>query len=151
MTRSLILGNGNILVCIDNYGRVRDFYYPYVGQENHVNGKIHKTGIWVDGKFSWLDEGDWEINILYKKETLVSNIKAINKKLMVALDITECVHHNKNIFIREVKVNNLDNKKRRIKIFFSQHFHISEANIGDTVYYDPLLDSIIDYKGKRNF
>ena len=43
---------------MDSYNRVRDFYYPYVGQENHVSGNIHKTGVWVDGSFSWLDSGE---------------------------------------------------------------------------------------------
>jgi len=151
MTRSLILGNGNILVCIDSYGRVRDLYYPYVGQENHVNGNIHKTGIWVDGKFSWLDDGDWQIEIDYKKESLVSDIKAVNNKLMISLNITEAVHYNKNVFVRQVKINNEDNKKRKIKIFFHQHFAISEANLGDTVFYTPILNSLVNYKGRRYF
>jgi len=151
MTRALILGNGNILVCMDTYGRVRDFYYPYVGQENHVSGNIHRTGIFVDGEFSWTDSKDWKLDMQYKKETLVSNIKAVNEKLMLELNISEAVHYEKNIFIRNVEIKNKGDKKREIKIFFSQHFHISEANVGDTVYYNPEINSIINYKGKRYF
>ena len=32
MARSLVLGNGNSLACLDAYGQVRDFYFPYAGQ-----------------------------------------------------------------------------------------------------------------------
>ena len=67
MVRHFVLGNENILVGIDKDGHVRDFYYPYVGQENHVNGKFHKLGVWVDGKFSWFSSPKWEKTLSYKK------------------------------------------------------------------------------------
>lgn len=151
MARSLVLGNGNILVCLDNDNRIRDFYYPFVGQENHVSGHHHRTGVWVDGKFSWISDSDWKLEIKYKKDCLISSVKAINHSLQIELDINECVHFEKNILVRQVKVKNLSSQKREVRIFFNQHFHILEANIGDTVYYTPELNSIINYKGKRYF
>ena len=36
MARSMVLGNGNTMVCLDQFGQVRDFYFPYVGQDNHI-------------------------------------------------------------------------------------------------------------------
>ena len=151
MARSLVLGNGNILVCLDSLNRVRDFYYPYVGQENHVSGHHHRTGIWVDGMFSWIGEGEWVLDIKYKKDCLVSHVKAYNNKLQIELDIIECVHFEKNVLIKEIRVRNKSSKKREVRVFFNQHFHILEANIGDTVYYTPELNSLINYKGKRYF
>jgi len=151
MARSLVLGNGNILVCLDDNNRIRDFYYPYVGQENHVSGHHHRTGIWVDGKFSWIGDSSWELNLDYKKHSLVSEVKAVNKNLEVELTISDAVHYEKNILLKEVKIKNNSSRKRQIKIFFNQHFHILEANIGDTVYYTPELNSLINYKGKRYF
>ena len=29
MARSMVLGNGNIMVCLDKFGQVRDFYFPF--------------------------------------------------------------------------------------------------------------------------
>ena len=151
MTRYIALGNGNILVCIDKNYRIRDFFFPYVGQENHVSGKEHKIGVFVDGKFSWISKDNWNLSIKYEEDTLVTNTIAENNYLEIKLTINETVHPDKNILIRKVKVENLSEKKRKIKVFFSQSFHISEANIGDTVYYNPELKSIINYKGKRYF
>lgn len=151
MARKVILGNGNMLVCLDKNARIRDFYYPYVGQENHVSSNIHRTGVWVDGKFSWIDEKNWDLLIRYKKDSLVSEIIAYNPDLEVELTINETVHFEKNIFIRRANVENKSSNEREIRVFFSQNFHISEANIGDTVYYDPISESIINYKGKRYF
>ena len=151
MTRLIILGNGNMLVCLDKHNRIRDFYYPYVGQENHVSSNRHMTGVYVDSKFSWVSENDWEMSLKYRGQTLVSEVVAHNKDLEIELTINEAVHPEKNILLRNVKVKNLSNRDREIKIFFSQHFVISETNIGDTVYYDPLNESLINYKDRRYF
>ena len=151
MTRHVILGNGNMLVCTDKNALIRDFYYPYVGQENHVSGNVHRIGVWVDGAFSWLTQEDWEINIRYKKDSLVSDVKAINHKLGVELSMVEAVHFEKNVYLRNLKVKNNFDSKREIRVFFSQHFHISEDTIGASIFYDPKTNSIVNYKGKRYF
>ncbi len=100
MTRHLVLGNGNMLVCTDRNALIRDFYYPYVGQENHVSGNIHRIGVWIDGVFSWMTREDWDIEIKYQKESLVSDVRAISDKLGVELVMNECVHFEKNIYLR---------------------------------------------------
>ncbi|MFH1238468.1 MAG: glycoside hydrolase family 15 protein [archaeon] len=140
-----------MLVCLDKDARIRDFYYPHVGQENHVSGNVHRMGVWIDGSFSWISAEDWELSIKYKKDTLVSNIIAHNDKLKIKLTINEAVHPEKNIFLRKVQIESESEKKREVRIFFGQHFNISETNIGDTVYYNPILESIVHYKGKRYF
>jgi GH15 family glucan-1,4-alpha-glucosidase len=66
MARALTLGNGTMLVCLDEHGFVRDFYFPYVGLENQVAGNKHRIGIWVNDRFSWIDDGSWKISIGYK-------------------------------------------------------------------------------------
>lgn len=151
MTRHIALGNGNLLVSIDKNYRIRDFFYPYVGQENHVSSKHHLIGVWIDGKISWISKKEWDLDISYKQDTLVTDVIAINENLKIKLNINETIHPEKNILLRKINVHNLDDKKRTIKVFFAQTFQISEANVGDTVYYDPELKSIVDYKGKRYF
>ena len=49
MPKSATLGNGNLLICLDKLGRVKDFYFHYAGLENHVGeNMVHKIGVWVD-------------------------------------------------------------------------------------------------------
>lgn len=55
MPRSLVLGNGRLLVAYDSCMRIRDFYYPHAGLENHAGGKF-RTGVWCMDGFSWLDD-----------------------------------------------------------------------------------------------
>ncbi len=151
MPKEIVLGNGNLSLCMDKHGYIRDLYYPYVGQENHVRGHRNRVGIWVNGRISWLEEPSWEIRLDYKRDTLVTDIRALNRELAVEVIMNDAVHHEENIFIRRVVIKNLDSRERDIRVFFNQHFDISEANIGNTAYYQPFEKAIICYKGMRYF
>jgi GH15 family glucan-1,4-alpha-glucosidase len=53
MPRDIPVGNGNLLVCFDQEYRIRDLYFPHVGQENHLSGQFCRFGVWAGGRFSW--------------------------------------------------------------------------------------------------
>lgn len=152
MPKAIVLGNGNMLVGEDNFGQVRDFYYPNVGLENQLGGGyIHRIGVISDKDFSWLDSGEWEIKIKYVKESLVGLIDAFNHKLNLKLEFKDIVYNETDIFIREVSVFNLSDQSKQVKIFFHQEFEIYGAHGGDTAFYDPRNNTVVHYKGRRNF
>ncbi len=151
MARYFALGNGSLLVCVDKDAQIRDFYFPHVGQENHVNKNKHKFGIWVDSEFFWFDSDLWEKKLTYKKDSLVGVVQASNERLKLELEINDTVHHKENIYLRKIVVKNPTNKEREVKLFLHQIFQITGNTIGNTVYYNPLLKSIVFYKGKRYF
>lgn len=150
MPRSLVLGNGNILVCIDKFGQLRDFYFHYVGLENQMyKGCVARIGVWIDNQFSSVTDSDWQILVDYKYETLVGNIVAVNHKLELELQFSDCVYNEKNIFLREVVVRNKAARERNIKVFLNHQFHLLENKVGDTGYFDPQDHTIVHYKGRR--
>ncbi len=152
MSRYASLGNGKLLINLDGYGQVKDLYFHYAGLENHVSEHlVHKIGIWVDGKFSWLDDGAWTINIESDKETMATFIVCINSPLGIELNFSDVVYNEKNIFIREVVIKNNLKEKRMVKIFFNQQYNISQTTLGNTAFYDPESNSVIHYKGRRVF
>lgn len=151
MSKPLVLGNGEILVCLNRWGQVQDFYFPYIGQENQVGDvNDHRIGVMADGVFSWVDDS-WEIAVNYQKETLVSNIVAQNNALGIELVFADTVHNETDIFLRNVTVKNLRDYPRAVKIFFGQHFQIYATPKRDTAYYDPKREVIIHYEGRRVF
>jgi len=152
MPRTLTLGNGNILVALDKYAQVRDFYFPHVGLENHVGGNFtHRIGVWVDGKLSWTSDKDWSLHIECEEEALSGKTFAENTNLGVELNLSDTVYNEKNIFLRKVTVRNTGNAGREFKIFFGQEFELYESHSRDTAYFDPLTHSIIHYRGSRVF
>jgi len=152
LLKALTLGNGNILINFDVYGQVRDFYFPYVGLENHVGGHhSHKVGLYVDNTLTWLDDGSWQVNIDCDSETFSGKFTAVNEKLGVELKFTDAVYNEKNIFIRRIIVVNTANAQRNIKLFFYQQFELYESRTAHTAYYDPTHKSVIHYRNKRAF
>jgi oligosaccharide amylase len=152
MSRSLVLGNGNILLCFDKFGQIRDFYFPYAGLENHIgSGNVHKIGIWVDSTFSWITDPGWQVSTNYQNETMASNIVASNETLGVELSFLDIVYNEKNILLRNLKVTNKSSSARVIKVFFNQQFQISETSHADTAYFNPDVEAVVHYKGRRVF
>ncbi len=152
MSKSLVLGNGSMLICYDDRAQVRDLYYPYVGIENHVGrGTIHRLGVFADGKMFWFTDSSWKIKIDYVKETLAAEIHARNEIAGVELVFVDAVYNEKNVFIRRVEIKNLRDDAREIVLFFNQEFQIAETNYAATAYYDPKLKAVIHYRGRRVF
>lgn len=54
MPRDIPVGNRKLLVCFDQNYQIRDFYFPHVGQEDHVGGRVLYSGLWTEDRFSWL-------------------------------------------------------------------------------------------------
>lgn len=148
----MVLGNGNTLVCLDKFGQVRDFYFPYVGQENHIgSNQEHKMGIFVDGKMHWTQNGEWNIDIKFEKNSMVSKMTALNNAAKISIETTDLVYNEKNIFLRKIVLKNNDSRPRNIKIFLNQQFKIGDTNHADTAYFSSTIESVIHYKGRRVF
>ena len=151
MPRDLPLGNGDFLVTFDSTYTLRDLYYPNVGLENHTTGDACRFGVWVDGKFSWISEQGWERRIDYEHETLVGDTHLRHAGLKVSLHCRDAVDFDRNIYFKEVTVEDELGAERDVRIF--QHFdaHLFGNDVGDSAYYDPRSQAIVHYKGRRYF
>ncbi|MGO0123557.1 glycoside hydrolase family 15 protein [Desulfothermobacter acidiphilus] len=151
MPRPLVIGNGKITVTFDCNLEMRDFFYPYVGQWNHLQGNRNRLGVWTEGKFSWVSQPVWEKCLSYKEDALVTDCRAFNAELEVSLLINDAVHRRENIYLKRVVVQNLSNREREIRLFFGQDFSVDENEVGDTVFFDPFRHVLCHYKRNRYF
>ncbi len=155
MARAITLGNGNILVGLDYRGQVRDLYYPFVGQTNHVSGAsgsfVHRLGIFKEGTMSWLDEPDWSVDLGDASDSVLGHMTATNHKLAVTLVTTDAVHNEHNVFLRHLLLHNDGDKTTTLTLYYAQQFRIAESRRGDTAFYDPRVGAIVHYKDKDTF
>jgi GH15 family glucan-1,4-alpha-glucosidase len=153
MARPIVLSNGTMHVGINYFGEVHDFYYPYVGLENHsmANHLRHRVGVWVEGHFSWLDDGKWTVESDYYDNTLIGLTRATNKDLGITLELQDAVDAHEHAFIRNIHVINEFNREREVRLFLHQMFLIYNSLDGDTVQYLPGELGILHYKGRRAF
>ena len=150
MPRDIPLGNGRLLVCFDALYRIRDLYFPHVGQENHVGGDALRFGFWVEGHFSWVEE-EWKRELGYDRDTLVSRVSLYHEGLGVLSVCRDVVDFHENVYVREITVKNMVPKAREIRLFFVQSFNISGNNVGDTAAFDPKTGGMVHYKDNRYF
>lgn len=153
MSRPVVLSNGSLLVGLNAYGLVHDFYYPHVGQENHCAAKSlrHRIGVWVDGRLSWLDDGSWDTRVTYHDNVLLSRITALNAEMNIAIEFDDFVDSSLSAFMRNVHVINHADIEREVKLYFHQVFVISDSYASDTVQYLPEESAVLHYKGNRSF
>jgi GH15 family glucan-1,4-alpha-glucosidase len=150
MPRDIPVSNGRLLVCFDQDYRLRDLYFPHVGQENHVGGKYCRLGVWVAGKFSWVGE-DWQRELAYEPDTMVTKVNLLHPALGILLVCRDAVDFHEDVLVREIIVENLEGSPREVRLFLSLDLGISGNELGDTAGYDPKTGAVIHYKGARYF
>lgn len=151
MARDIPVSNGRMLVDFDPSYNLRDIFFPSIGQENHTGGTLCRTGIWVDGQFSWLNNPEWEKSLRYKPESLVTEVVLSRQNLGIKITFNDAVDFDRNLFLRRATVANLAAAERQVRLYFHYDFHLYGLGLGDTVYYDPESGAIVAYKGRRYF
>jgi len=148
MPRDIPVGNGYLLVNFDRDYQIRDIYYPHVGKENQAGREPCRFGVWADGQFSWMG-AEWKKTLNYRDDTIVTDVIARNDHLGIELFCSDCVDHLETIFIRQIRVKNLRDSHRDVRLFFHHDLNMYENSTRDTVSYDPSTRSMIHYKDKR--
>ncbi len=139
-----------MMVGLNEQGLVHDFYYPYVGLDNLTTSRSvhHKIGIWVNGDFSWLDDPSWQCEVLLEDRALIGNVTYSNSQLGLKITTNDCVDSEYNALVRNIKIENISSNTLDIRFFMHQVFEISRSGRGDTAFYEPKGNYILDYKGR---
>ncbi|GIQ63540.1 hypothetical protein PACILC2_21080 [Paenibacillus cisolokensis] len=151
MARHLVVGNGKMLVNLDDHCYIRDIYYPFVGQLNHVGGQPCRVGLWAGGVFRWLDDPGWRIRLDYAEDALVTDAVARHDGLGVELLMNDGVHQRECLFLKRVVIRNLSDETKEFRLFFHQDLTIDGTEIGDTAAYYPDNGTVFHYKRSSYF
>lgn len=152
MPRSIVTGNGNMLACLNDKNLLEDFYYPYVGMENQIAFEHwHRLGIYVDNRFSWFTDPEWDHQINYVPETLVTDSVSKNAELLLTIYFNDFVYPTEDFFMRKLRIKNEANYERDLKVFFNQDFHLYGDKQQDTAFYEPEHRAMVHYRKRRYF
>jgi len=154
MGRPVVLSNGEMHVGLNKYGLVHDFYFPYVGLENHAAGHDlrHKVGVWVDGQIHWLDDDSWDIRSWTAEGALIGHTRAVNHSIDLMVEFDDTVDTDMSVFLRNIHIVNLADRERDVRVFTRQAFAIGDTRSNtDTAQYLPDSNAILHYRGRRVF
>lgn len=148
MPRDLPIGNGIIHISFDMDYQLREFYFPYVGQESHTKGEPFRFGVWVNGQFSWVPDG-WSLEKNYLDDSLVTNVVLSKDDLTIVAN--DLVDFEENLYLKKFTIENRSDEPKEIRLFLAQDFHIYGNEIGDTAEFRPENETVLHYKGERYF
>jgi len=146
MPRDIPVGNGDLLITFDRFYRVRDFFYPHVGQFNHTDGQIQRFGVWADGRFAWIEDPGWKRELRYKPDTLVTSVTLTHEELALEITCHDAVDFHEPVFFRRAVVKDLAGTDRDVRVFCHWDLSIRGTPVGDTANYDPATSSLVIYK-----
>ncbi len=150
MPRDLVIGNGSLLIGFDAQYRLADFYFPHVGMENHAASRF-RFGVWADESLHWCEDPEWQRQLVYLRDTLVTDVRLENIDAGLRLRCYDAVDSEANVYVRKIVVRNLRAERRTVKLFFHHDFNLYGSAIADTVMFDPESQSIVHYKARRYF
>lgn len=104
----------------------------------------------MDGQWGAMGP-EWQKALRYISDTLATEVEAKHERLRVELVCHDAVDFHENVYLKKIIVKNPLDRAREVRLFFSQDFHLSGTEVGDTAYYDPRLRALVHYKGKRYF
>ena len=155
MPRDIPVGNGRLLVTYDHQYQIRDVYFPHVGQENHAGAGPCRFGVYSDlpgkhrSQLFWTADPGWQIRQRYLRDTLTTSVSLDHRDLKLSIYCNDVVDFHRPIMVRKIKVKNLADHDRVVKLFHHQDFNMWGTKVGDTAYYDPDLRAMVHYRGKR--
>jgi GH15 family glucan-1,4-alpha-glucosidase/ferredoxin len=166
MPRDIPIGNGRLLINFDERYRIRDVYFPHVGQENHAGGQPFQFGVFVEsstpdpstprtsagpvpGKLYWTTDPGWKTGLRYLRDTLTTSVSLEHPQAGIDLYCNDTVDFHRNVYVRRIKVRNHHNSPKRVRVIQHQDFALYGTKLGDTASYDPNLTSLVHYRSKR--
>ena len=150
MPRSIVVGNGNVMVAFDADYALRDIFYPQVGLENHTAGSVCHTGFFLDGRFAWETDPGWERELGYAEDTLVTKVTLRHAGLGLRVRFTDYVDMARNWLFRNLELT-CDRPVAVARVFFHYDWYIKEVDLGCTTGYDAAQHAVIAYKKDRYF
>ena len=97
---AVLLANGRLAVELDQFGRVGSLSFPHVGREVQNHQAVHRIGVWVDGEFSWIDDGSWQVTMRLPQGALVAHTVLKHERLGLVLECDDFVDSEVNVFGR---------------------------------------------------
>jgi len=102
MSRDLPIGNTSVLIAYDPNFLLKEFYFPYVGEENHA-GEHFSIGVYADDRMAWIPDG-WQIQRDYLGDTLVTDVALLNDELGLKIVSNDLVDFEENIYLKKLTV-----------------------------------------------
>ena len=140
-----IVGNGNMLACIQPNGILQKLFWP------HIDWGQHMGTLWVgilepsQQKTLWLHESGWQYSQYYQRNTNTLITEMILQD-NVTIKLMDMVDPEKDLLLRSYTITNLQKQPRTLQFVTYTSFTIDESDLFDGMYVDLQTGFLVQYK-----
>lgn len=162
---STVLGNGHLLVCLDETGSIAQLFYPYIDAGPHVRSFL--LGIQVanaaqideaetstgpipnNRTVSWLASEEWVHEITHVEGAAVVRCTSSNNSAGVQVEQIMAVHPEHDALMIDVKMTNLKSTAIVCQLVTYAGFDIDYRKSGCTCFFDIETSTLIFFATDR--
>lgn len=149
MSTSLVLANGSLLVNIDYKLELKDLYFPHIGSENQLNHYQNHFYVGLNNMLVDNIINHFDVTTDYQDGYMIGRSILKSKEYDLKIFLGDMVLYDRNIYLREIRLENNDKNLIEVKLLFQQNFALYESYFADTVFWHPLLNCIVHFKKNR--
>jgi glucoamylase len=148
---SALLGNGRLLVCLDETATPVQWFYPYVDSGPHLRSLLHAVHVKQDGeeRLHWLAEEGWRHELRYLEGSAVVSASAEHAELGLRLERRLAVHPERDLLAVELRVTNLGSRAVSCRLITYAGIDIDLRPGGNCAYYDPEREQLTFFWSDR--
>ncbi|MBX5450824.1 glycoside hydrolase family 15 protein [Thermogemmatispora sp.] len=149
---SALLGNGRLLVCLDETATPVQCFYPHIDGGPHVRSLLQ--GVQVereDGttQVSWLAEADWSHELRYLPASAVVSARSEHSHLGLVIERRLAVHPEHDLLVIELSLTNGSQAPLRCSLVTYAAIDIDLRPAGNCVWYDPETELLTFFHADR--
>ncbi len=139
-----IVGNSRLLVGIGVKGNIVNLFWPGIDFPQHVEASF--AGIYTDKTwFGWTTDQPWSYSQRYVEDSAILWTSMHNPTPGLEIELTDFVPPGDDVLVRHYRVANRGEEDLEVKLFYYLDMQIMETLTGNTAYYDPSSDAVIQY------
>ncbi len=139
-----LVGNGRVLLCVNEDGEWGSLFYPYPGQFQHL--REARIGIYDVGarRFQWLRrDAGMSLTLGGPKDAARTPISQWTSPDL-SIRIQDAVHPNHDLVTREIRIK--ADPPRALRLFSYHSLDIAESMYQDTAYVEADMSALTHYK-----
>lgn len=146
MSNAIVLSNHKLLVNLGYDLALNDFYFPYVGQDNHLTKYRNPVLIAIDGVLQNLADPLNKITIDYDGHLCISNSAIEFEEYGVRIEFEDFITIGHDILVRRFRIVNSAQVTHEVRVYFQNNFALNESLYADTVVWYQPAGALLHYK-----
>ncbi len=145
-----VIGNGNILGCLDANGSLVQLFYPHIDAGPHIRTFLMGLQLEGEDRVWWLDDPDWMHTLTYVERTAVVRVTSTHTS-GARLHRTIATEPASDVISFELSVGSGDDRPMPCSLVVLAGFDIDQRRGGTACYYRTADEALIFYGADRYF